>query len=54
MTKEKRLEELSILIKSYCKRKESAIRKQDYLTAALSREREKDYIAELESIKMKL
>jgi len=51
MNKERRIEELSILIKSYNKRKERAIKNQNYLLAAQSLEKEKDYLAELEYYK---
>ena len=54
MSRERRIEELNILIKSYNKRRTKAIKNQNYLLAAQSREKEKDYLAELEHIKMKL
>ena len=51
MVKERRIEELNILIKSYHKRKERAIKNQNYLLAAQSLEKERDYLAELEHYK---
>jgi type II secretory pathway component HofQ len=54
MSKQRRIEELAILIKSYNKRKERAIKNSNYSLAAQSLEKERDYIAELENIKMKL
>jgi len=51
MSKERRIEELNILIKSYHKRKERAIKNQNYLLAAQSLEKERDYLAELEHYK---
>ena len=51
MSKEKRIEELSILIKAYSKRKEEAVKQQNYTLAVQSREKEKDYLAELEYLK---
>jgi len=54
MIKERRIEELNILIRSYSKRRVRAIKNQNYLLAAQSREKEKDYLVELENIKMKL
>ena len=51
MGKTRRIEELTILIKSYSKRKDRAIKNQNYLLAAESREKEKDYLAELEHYK---
>ena len=51
MSKERRIEELSILIKSYHKRKLKAIKSQDYYLASQAREKEKDYISELEHFK---
>jgi len=48
MSKAHRIEELTILIKSYSKRKERAIKNKNYSLAAESKEKEQDYLVELE------